>query len=140
MRINDERIKNLVSSFLKEINSIDLVHEYLSDIIFVTRKTARKDADDAIAYVVRNESKEVRSNPITKIQTYRICLIKEEVIALSDAEILNTLAHEMSHILIKLDRTHRQLESHILIERVCDVLAEHFFGFKKPKDSGIGYL
>ena len=142
MEINDQRVKKIVDKFLDDVYKIDLMSEYLSDIVFVPLKRSHKQVDEnTIAYLVKSKRKIVREIPkTTTIPTYRICLIKERVSEYSDEDILFTLGHEMSHILINLVKDNKQPESLKLVERACDILSEHFFGYRKPKNSQVGYL
>ncbi len=126
------RIDRLIKKFWHKVNiemniaELQDCFEYPGGIVVVSRKMASKGAENASAYTKRVKKIDEQGKPI-----FKIYLIKEEVERMSDKQFLNALAHEMSHVLIKLN----QLE-----EYVCDVLAEAFFGYPKPKGSTDGYL
>ena len=135
MQIKDARIKRLTNEFLEEIGKFENIREYIGEIVFVTKRTAAKDTSDTVAYIKRSGKLLHPDIPV-----YKIFLIKEEILKLSDDEVLNTLAHEVSHILFHLTRDSKRTESHDLIEGACDALADAFFGFPKPAGSQVGYI
>jgi hypothetical protein len=136
MEINDNRINQLIKKFGRHLvahgleMTIEFFH-YPGGIVWITEKQfkAAKGYDDTcLAYV-----RKVRPLKHGLPSAWQIVLIKERVLKLTDEEFIHLLAHECSHVLMG-------AKEHPDQETACDVLAEHFFGFKKPEGSTIGYL
>jgi len=142
MEITDKRIKRLIKRFEKRLLRYgwDAILEYLEypgGIVWITERQSKRKKDlsgNAIAYI--KKAVEHGNTPgQDDIPLFKIVLIKEQVLALSDKEILHTLAHEVSHIFFKAKRRPTNFE-----EYACDTLADCFFGFKKPKGATLGYM
>ena len=139
MRITDKRINRLIKRFRKDIVKMGLDDileyiEYPGGIVWITEKQLSAGYSNATAYV-----KEVTQHGTTagqiNIPLFKIVLIKERVLKLSDREILFLLAHEYSHILINVKKTPGKLH-----DWICDTLAEYFFGYKRKKGTLLGYM
>lgn len=136
MQINDERINKLIGDFGKSLTEkgLHFTLEYLDwpwNVVWITEKQPRA-IDNCDAYIRKIEAHGYTAGQ-SDIPLFRIVLIKERVLELSDGEFLHLLAHECSHILL-------MVKNHPDQELACDVLAEHFFGFPKPEGSTLGYL
>lgn len=136
MEINNSRINQLIQRFYQHLtdHNLDKTLEFLHDpggIVWITEKQfkAGKIYDHTcVAYI-----RQVEPFKDGILSAWKIILIKGRVLKLSDEEFLHLLAHECSHILIG-------AREHLGQDSACDVLAEHFFGFKKPAGSTLGYL
>lgn len=140
MEITDKRINQLIEQFYTSLsnNGIDSTLEYLSwpgGIVWITEKQyqADKGYDEGTVAYIRKMVEHGNTPGAVNIPLFKIVLIKERALKLSDEEFLHLLAHECSHIFFG-------VKKHPDEELACDVLAEHFFGFSKPKGSTIGYL
>lgn len=136
MEITDSRINQLIEKFNQRLiepglwQTLEFFH-YPGGIVWITEKqfkAAKGYNDTCLAYI-----RQVQPMKYGSPSAWRIVLIKERVLKLSDDEFLHLLAHECSHVLMG-------AREHPEREWACDVLAEHFFGFKKPEGSTVGYL
>lgn len=141
MEIQNERINGLIQQFFDTLASNGLfeTQEFLSDpggIVWITEKqyTAKvRQPDGACLAYIRKVVSNGNTPGAVGIPLFKMVLIRERVLALSDPEFLHLLAHECSHIVL-------DAKSYPYREPACDVLAEHFFGFPKPAGSKVGYL
>lgn len=137
-----ERIEKLIVSFKRELCKRDFgcVFDYLVEPggIFVIERENIQGKDkmlDANAFI-----REAKKDKILRRQRpcWAIFLIKEEIAKMEDEDVLHTMAHELSHILMK-RKAQKYPDLRILSEQACDILAEKFLGFPK-KDRGQGYI
>ena len=139
MTNQDERIEKIIRLFKKNLseNGFDRILDCIEcpgGIIVVERKDIlKKKMDDANAFIEIAKEGQGSRHPY-----WKIFLIKEEVNKMDDRDILHTLAHEISHILLS-DETKWYSDLHILSEQACDTLADKYFGFPK-KDKIHGYI
>lgn len=140
-----DRIEKLIVSFKRELckKGFDRICDclvYPGEILLVNRKSLPdKDMDNANAYIEKVDLSKIPDASEKGDHPYWIIyLIKEELVKMSDKDVLHLLAHEASHILMSCEaRFYSDL--HILSEQACDVLAEKFLGFPK-KDRRQGYI
>ena len=140
MKINDLRINKLIDKFWERMakNGMDDFYDYFSypgGIVWITEKQykMKKNYDeDATGYI--KKTKRGTSKADDK-PCFKIVFIKECVLRLDDKEFLNSLAHELGHIFFLAEQFPQKFD-----EYACDILAEYFFGFPKPKGSSSGYL
>lgn len=139
MEITDKRLNRLINQFkgrLEKMGLSDVLEyiEYPGGIVWITEKGFSPDNQRAVAYVKKIAEHGNTAGQVN-IPLFKIILIKERVLKLSDKEFLFLLAHEYSHILIGAKKKPHKLE-----EWMCDTLAEYFIGYKREKGATLGYL
>lgn len=141
MKIINTRINSLIEKFFNVIveNGLTSFKEYLSypgGIVWITEKqyekSIKREKQITLAYI-RKIIEHGNTAGACDIPLFKIVLIKERVLNLTDDEFLHLLAHECSHIFF-------QARKNPYEEYACDILAENFFGFKKPTGSTEGYI
>ncbi len=139
MEITDKRINKLIKQFERNIGKMGLGEildytDYPGGIVWITEKQLSVGYQNAVA-CTKKVTEHGSSSGQVNIPLFKIVLVKERVIKLSDREVLFLLAHEYSHILILVKK-----KPHKLDDWMCDALAEYFFGYKREKGSLLGYL
>lgn len=139
MEITDKHINRLIRRFKSNIGKMGLNDileyiEYPGGIVWITEKQLSPKYDGAVAYVIKVVEHGNTAGQID-IPLFKMVLVKERALKLSDDDFLAMLAHEYSHVLIGVKRKLGDVE-----EWMCDILGEHFFGLKRKEGSLLGYL
>ena len=135
---SEERLEKLIEKFWARFqgnafSGLDVLVAYPGGFELITSKDANraKLSSDGIGYIARifrDENGNKIINPCFKIK-----VLKDWFDNATDREVLFMIAHELSHAVMQI----RHGKWH---DYAADVLAEHYFGIKKPKGSTLGYL
>lgn len=135
MNNSEGRLEQLIGNFwrkhtesvLRELNGL---LKYPGGFTLISEQEARKQGITGVARTVQ-----MRSTREEKIidPCFEIRIVKEKFDELTDDEVLFVIAHELGHVVMK-------AKNSIWSEYAADVLAEHYFGIRNPKDSSVGYI